>query len=91
MGIFNYYYYLILMNIKEIYSQVATDLNLPIEVVEKSYKTFWLYIRNNIQQMSLYNIKTKEDFEKYKISFNIPSLGKLYNKNNIKLRKLKDA
>jgi hypothetical protein len=41
--------------------------------------------------MSLYNIKTKEDFEKYKISFNIPSLGKLYNKNNIKLRKLKDA
>lgn len=91
MGIFNYYYYLILMNIKEIYSQVATDLNLPIEVVEKSYKTFWLYIRNNIQQMSLYNIKTKEDFEKYKISFNIPSLGKLYNKNNIKLRKLKNA
>jgi hypothetical protein len=79
------------MNIKEIYSQVATDLDLPIEVVEKSYKTFWLYIRNNIQQMSLYNIKTKEDFEKYKISFNIPSLGKLYNKNNIKLRKLKDA
>ena len=91
MGILNYYYYLILMNIKEIYSQGATDLNLPIEVVEKSYKTFWLYIRNNIQQMSLYNIKTKEDFEKYKISFNIPSLGKLYNKNNIKLRKLKNA
>ena len=79
------------MNIRDIYNQVAIDLNLPIEVVEKSYKTFWLYIRNNIQQMPLYNIKTKEDFEKYKISFNIPSLGKLYNKNNIKLRKLKDA
>lgn len=61
----------------QIYQKVATKLNLPIEVVKSSYEIFWLYIKNNIQLLSLRNIN-EEEFNKLHTSFNLPSLGKLY-------------
>lgn len=61
----------------QIYQKVATKLNLPIEVVKNSYEIFWLYIKNNIQLISLRDIN-EEEFNKLPTSFNLPSLGKLY-------------
>lgn len=61
----------------QIYQKVANKLDLPIEVVKAAYNSFWLYIKNNIQQLSLRNISETE-FNRLSTSFNLPSLGKIY-------------
>lgn len=65
------------MTYLDIANTVAKDLNLPKEVVIEAYKSYWKFIRETIQKLPLRDIKTEEDFNKYKTNFNIPSLGKL--------------
>lgn len=65
------------MNQQEIIYKVAQELNLPVEVVDKTYKAYWLSIRSMISDLPLKDIKTEEEFNKLKPNFNIPSLGKL--------------
>lgn len=66
------------MKVNNIYVKVAEELNLPVDVVEKSYKVFWEYIRSHIQEHLFDKIKSEKEFNLYNISFNLPSLGKLY-------------
>ena len=35
------------MNYKDIIKKVSKDNNIPIEIVDKAYKSFWLYIRKD--------------------------------------------
>lgn len=60
----------------EIYKIIAEQYNLPVEVVKEAYMSFYKYIRENISNTLL---KDKElEVEDLNISFNIPSIGKLY-------------
>lgn len=66
------------MNYPEIIDKVAKELNLPKEVIDRTYKAFWLFINQSIQSLPLKENLNEEDFNKLKTNFNIPSLGKLY-------------
>lgn len=65
------------MNYPDIIGKVSEELNLPKEVVDKTYKAFWLFINQSIQSLPLKEDIDEEDFAKLKTNFNIPSLGKL--------------
>ena len=65
------------MNYPDIIGRVSEELNLPKEVVDKTYKAYWLFIKNHIQFLPLKENLNEEDFAKLRTNFNIPSLGKL--------------
>lgn len=62
---------------KKLYSKVAEEMNIPVEVVELAYKTYWKFIRKTIQELPLKEDLSEEEFSKLKTNFNIVSLGKL--------------
>ena len=65
------------MSYPDIIGKVSEELNLPKEVVDKAYKSFWLFINQSIQSLPLKENLNEEDFAKLKTNYNIPSLGKL--------------
>ena len=65
------------MNYSDIVSKVSEELNLPKDVVDKTYKAFWLFINQSIQSLPLKESLNEEDFAKLRTNFNIGSLGKL--------------
>lgn len=65
------------MNYSDIVNKVSEELGLPREVVDKTYKAFWLFINQTIQSLPLKDNISEEDFAKLRTNFNIPSLGKL--------------
>ena len=66
------------MTYEQIIESVAKDLQLPTELVRKTYKAYWQFIRDTIQNLPLKEDISEEEFKKLKTNFNIPSLGKLY-------------
>ena len=60
-----------------LYKKVAEEMNIPVEVVELAYKTYWKFIRKTIQELPLKEDLSEEEFAKLKTNFNIVSLGKL--------------
>lgn len=65
------------MRYEEIIKIVANEVNLPYEVVNYAYKSYWEFIKNTIQELPLKSDITEEEFNKLRTNFNIPSLGKL--------------
>lgn len=65
------------MDRKEIIKQVSNDLNIPLEVVNKAYESFWGFIRSKIVELPLKKDLSEEEFSRLRTNFNIPSLGKL--------------
>ena len=65
------------MKYPNIVSQVAKELNLPEDVVDKTYKAFWQFIKESIIELPLKEELTEEEFNKLNTNFNVPSLGKL--------------
>lgn len=57
--------------------RVSKKLDLPVELVDKTYRAFWLFINKSIQALPLKEELTEEEFNKLRTNFNIPSLGKL--------------
>lgn len=62
---------------QEIVQQVAKQINLPEEVVDKTYKSYWKFIKAMIEQLPLKEDISEEDLKKLRTSINVPSLGKL--------------
>ena len=62
---------------KNLYKKVADEMNIPVEVVELAYKSYWEFIRKTIQELPLKEDLSEEEFAKLKTNFNIVSLGKL--------------
>lgn len=58
-------------------SKLAEELNLPTEVIFRTYKAYWLFIRETIQGLPLKENLTEEEFRRLRTNFNIPNLGKL--------------
>ena len=65
------------MNYSDIIDKVSEELDLPKEVVDKTYKAFWLFVKKSIQLLPLKENLNEEEFAKLKTNYNIPSLGKL--------------
>ena len=56
---------------------MAEEFYGELEVVDKTYKAFWLFINQSIQSLPLKENLNEEDFAKLRTNFNIGSLGKL--------------
>lgn len=65
------------MNYNQIVAEVAKELNLPYELVDRTYKSYWKFIRDFISNLPLKEVQSRDDFLKLKTNINIPSLGKL--------------
>ena len=65
------------MTYEDIINKVSEELNLPVDLVRKTYKAYWQFIRDTIQDLPLKEDMNEEEFSKLKTNFNVPSLGKL--------------
>lgn len=61
----------------EAIKQVSIELGLPPQVVKEAYESYWTFIRNNIKALPLKADLSKEEFDKLRTNFNVPSIGKL--------------
>lgn len=73
----NYYYISQFMIDPKIIKAVAEEINLPERVVEKTYNSFWRFIRDKAESLPLKEDLTEEEFNNLQVNFNIPSIGKL--------------
>lgn len=62
----------------DIFQQVSDEMDIPVEVVEEAYKSYWKFIKKTIQELPLKEDLTEEEFANLKTNFNIVSLGKLH-------------
>lgn len=62
----------------EIIVKVASDLELPKELVEKTYSAYWKVIKDYIISLPLKKDLSEKEFKKLRPNINIPSIGKLY-------------
>ena len=65
------------MNYPDIIGKVSQEMNIPLEVVNTAYKSYWKFIKQTIQSLPLKDDISEEEFAKLRTNFNIPSLGKL--------------
>lgn len=65
------------MTYQQIVDNVSCELNLPRELVDKTYKAYWFFIKQYIQSLPLKEDLSKNNFSQLKTNINIPSLGKL--------------
>ena len=65
------------MTLNEIIAKVSTELNLPENLVRKTYSEYWSYIRNTIEDLPLKNDLTQTDFSELRTNINVTSLGKI--------------
>lgn len=66
------------MKYSDIISKVSKELNVPIELVENTYKAYWNFIRVTIEELPLKTELSQEKYRNLRTSINIPSIGKLY-------------
>ena len=66
------------MKYSDIISKVSKELNLPRELVENTYKAYWIFIRDTIEELPLKTGLTQDEYMNLRTNINIPSLGKLH-------------
>ena len=65
------------MNYPDIIGKVSQEMDIPLEVVDTAYKSYWKFIKQTIKSLPLKEDISEEEFAKLRTNFNIPSLGKL--------------
>ena len=65
------------MTYSEMVKRVSQDTGINPEIIDSTYKSYWLYIRNSIQNLPLKEDISEAEFLSLRPNFNIPSLGKL--------------
>lgn len=65
------------MSYSNIIEKVSEELHLNKDLVDRTYKAYWLFIRECIQSLPLKKDINEDEFNKLCTNFNIPSLGKL--------------
>lgn len=58
-------------------NKVSRELCIDKKIVEAVYKSYWKFIKQNIEALSLEGL-TKEECNRLPTNFNLPHLGKLY-------------
>lgn len=70
------------MKHSDVVNLAAKELGIEQQEAEKAYKSFWEFVKKTIADIPFGEIST-EELNKYKTSFNIPELGKLYCREKI--------
>ena len=65
------------MTYDEIIAEVSVRLNIPKNIVNKTYRAYWKTIREHIISLPLKEDLTEEEFMELQPNVNIPSIGKL--------------
>ena len=65
------------MNYSDIIGKISQEMDIPLEVVDIAYKSYWKFIKQTIQSLPLKDDISEEEFAKLRTNFNIPSLGKM--------------
>ena len=58
-------------------AQASRKLSVDVRLVEAIYRSYWGFIRNRIEGLSLTTM-TEDEFNSVEHNFNIPYIGKLY-------------
>ena len=58
--------------------KLSRRLGLPKDVIIKTYKAYWLFVKTTIESLPLKEDLDETDFKKARPNVNIPGLGKLY-------------
>ena len=66
------------MRFKDIIKKVSGELDLPKDLIENTYKAYWNFIKDTIEELPLKTELTQKEYNKLKTNINIPSLGKLH-------------
>lgn len=66
------------MTLDEIISRVAREQNIPIRIVDRTYRAYWKAIREYVCSLPLKEDLSDEEFLKLQPNINIPSIGKLH-------------
>ena len=66
------------MRFKNIINKVSEELDLPKDLIENTYKAYWNFIKDTIEELPLKTELTQKEYNKLKTNINIPSLGKLH-------------
>lgn len=66
------------MSLSDIYNKISAETNIRPDVIAAAYMSQWTFIKNTIELLPLADTPTEEEFTKLRVSFNIPSMGKLY-------------
>lgn len=77
------------MTYKDVLNKVSKDTGIEVDIIDKAYKSYWVFIRNTIQELPLKDNLSEDSFNELKTNFNIPSLGKLSCTYN-RYRRVKD-
>ncbi len=62
----------------QVFNQIAKELNIPVKEVARAYNSYWQFIKETIRALPLEEDLTKEEFDKLRTNFNLPSLGNFY-------------
>jgi hypothetical protein len=65
------------MKLEEAILRVSGKTGIPKEVVKAAYKSQWEFIRQHIEELPLKEDLSKEEFDRLRTNFNVPSLGKM--------------
>lgn len=67
-----------MLKLSNVYKKVSLELGLDENDVKEAYNLYWRFFRESIENLPLKEDLGKEEFNKLKTSFNVPSLGKFY-------------
>lgn len=66
------------MKYPNIVETLSKELNVPTEVVDAAYKSFYSFMREVITSLPLKEDLSEEEFNSLRTNFNLPALGKLH-------------
>ena len=66
------------MRFKDIINKVSEELDLPKDLIENTYKAYWNFIKDTIEELPLKTELTQQEYGNLKTNINITSLGKLH-------------
>ena len=59
------------MRFKDIINKVSEELDLPKDLVENTYKAYWNFIKDTIEELPLKTELTQKEYNKLKTNINI--------------------
>lgn len=63
---------------QEIDRKVSELTGFPKDLVSKTYKAYWRFIKDKVENLPLKEKLSREEFSNLKTNFNLPYLGKLF-------------
>lgn len=69
-------------NLDSIAGEVSKEMGIPKEVVLVAYRSFFQFSRDIFANIPFDELQTEEDLNKYRVSINVPFLGKFYSNWN---------